>query len=57
MAVAMDTTINTETVRDELKIKGENNLVARNAMAGVVAYWRSNCGSDWALKYFERKML
>jgi len=53
----MDTEVDTRTVSDELRIKGETNLVARNAMAGVCAYWRSNCGSDWALTFFEKRML
>ena len=57
MAVAMDPTINTATVEEDKKIKGENNLVARNAMAAVIGYWKSNCGSDWALKYYEKQLL
>ena len=26
-------------------------------MAAVVAYWRSNCGAAWALKYWEERLL
>ena len=33
--------------------KGEQHLAARHVMAAVVAYWRSNCGAAWALKYWE----
>lgn len=39
--------------REEMGIKGESHMTARNSMAAVVAYWKSNCGSAWALKYYE----
>lgn len=40
-----------------MKIKGESSMTARNSMAAVIGYWKSNCGSDWALNYFENMLL
>ena len=41
---------------DEDAIRGEKHLTARYAMAAVIAYWRSNCGSAFGLKYWETWM-
>ena len=38
---------------DSSEKKQDKNVSARYAMAGVCAYWRSGCGSSWALKYWE----
>ena len=32
----------------------EKNLTSRHVMGAVAAYWRSNCGAAWALKYWEQ---
>ena len=57
LAAALDPTKNTEYANDEMKIKGESSMTARNSMAAVIGYWKSNCGSDWALKYYEKFLL
>ena len=50
----METGLNLkDSVNEEMGIKGERLMNARYSMAAVVAYWRSNCGSAWALKYYE----
>lgn len=33
--------------------KTDPNVSGRHAMAAVCAYWRSGCGSAWALQYWE----
>jgi hypothetical protein len=38
---------------DNSEKKQDKNVSARYAMAGVCGYWRSGCGSAWALKYWE----
>tara|TARA_B110000503_G_C6824293_1_gene280180 strand:- start:204 stop:404 length:201 start_codon:yes stop_codon:yes gene_type:complete len=38
---------------DNSEKKQDKNVSARYALAGVVGYWRSGCGSSWALKYWE----
>jgi len=53
----MDPNMNSANVSDEMKIKGESSMTARNSMAAVIGYWKSNCGSDWALKYYEKFLL
>jgi len=53
----MDPNTNTALVSDEHKIKGEASMTARNSMAAVIGYWKSNCGSDWALKFYEKSLL
>jgi hypothetical protein len=57
LAAAMDPNMNSATISEENKIKGEQNMGARSSMAAVIAYWKSNCGSDWALKYYEKFLL
>jgi hypothetical protein len=53
----MDSNTDTSSVAAEMKIKGEDKMTARNSMAAVIGYWKSNCGSDWALKYYEKFLL
>jgi hypothetical protein len=57
LAAAMDPNVDSKTVAPEMKIKGEESMTARNSMAAVIGYWKSNCGSDWALKYYEKFLL
>lgn len=37
-------------------MKGLDNVVARHAFGAVVAYWKTNLGSAWALKFWEDKL-
>ena len=32
-------------------------MSSRYSMGAVVAYWKSNCGSAWALKYYEKFLI
>ena len=36
---------------------GEQYINGRYAMAGVIAYYKSNCGSEFGRKYYELRML
>lgn len=42
-----------EDLSEDQQVKGEAHMTARYSMAAVVAYWKSNCGSAWALRYYE----
>lgn len=37
-------------------VKGRDSLCARHAMGAVIAYWKTNLGSAWALKWWENKL-
>jgi hypothetical protein len=45
-----------KTKNNDSVIQGEQYITGRYAMAGVIAYWRSNLGSAWALKYWEQQL-
>jgi len=45
------------TKANDTTLQGEQYITARYAMAGVIAYWKSNLGSAWALKYWEQQLI
>lgn len=42
---------------EKTKVKGQEHMTARYAMAAVIGYWRMNCGSAHVLKYWENYMI